>query len=188
MPCSGTTRRWPCRWTDHLRSLCDGLRLHGSPRRLQGGARRACWRWKAKLLQRADLVLTGGAQLYAAKRSGHPNVHCFPSSVDVGHFGTARASASEPADQTAIAHPRFGYCGVIDERMDLDLVAAAAARRPDWQFVMLGPVVKIDPADPPTGGQPPLPRDEDVRPAAGLSRRLGCRRSCRSPTTTRPVT
>jgi UDP-galactopyranose mutase len=100
---------------------------------------------EAKLLRRADLVLTGGAQLFAAKRSAHDNVHCFPSSVDVAHFATARSRLTEPADQAGIPHPRFGYCGVIDERMDLDLVAAAARRHPDWQFVMLGPVVKIDP-------------------------------------------
>lgn len=103
-------------------------------------------RLEADLLRRADLVLTGGAQLYEAKRTAHQNVHCFPSSVDVGHFGAARGDLAEPADQAPIPHPRLGYCGVIDERMDLEIVAAAAARNPEWQFVMVGPVVKIDPA------------------------------------------
>jgi hypothetical protein len=102
---------------------------------------------EGRLLDRADLVLTGGAQLYAAKRRSHTNVHCFPSSVDVAHFRKARRGLLDPTDQTAIPHPRFGYCGVIDERLDLDLVAATAASRPEWQFVMIGPVVKIDPAD-----------------------------------------
>ena len=102
---------------------------------------------EARLFEQADMVLTGGAQLYAAKRESHPNVHCFPSSVDVAHFGTARHGLIDPPDQAAIPHPRFGYCGVIDERMDIELVAATAAARPDWQFVMLGPVVKIDPAE-----------------------------------------
>ena len=102
---------------------------------------------EARLLKQADMVLTGGAQLYAAKRESHPNVHCFPSSVDVAHFGTARHGLIDPPDQAAIPHPRFGYCGVIDERMDIELVAATAAARLDWQFVMLGPVVKIDPAE-----------------------------------------
>jgi UDP-galactopyranose mutase len=101
---------------------------------------------EADLLGRADLVLTGGAQLYEAKRTSHSNVHCFPSSVDVAHFGAARRRLPDPADQAAIARPRFGYCGVIDERMDLGIVAAAAATHPDWHFVMVGPVVKIDPA------------------------------------------
>jgi UDP-galactopyranose mutase len=100
---------------------------------------------EANLLRRADLVLTGGAQLYKAKRTAHRNVHSFPSSVDVAHFGAARGTVKEPADQADIAGPRLGYCGVIDERMDLEIVAAAAASHREWQFVMLGPVVKIDP-------------------------------------------
>src|SRR3954447_1147080 len=100
---------------------------------------------EGRLLDRADLVLTGGAQLYAAKRRSHTNVHCFPSSVDVAHFRKARLGLIDPTDQTAIPHPRFGYCGVIDERLDLDLVAATAASRLDWQFVMIGPVVKVEP-------------------------------------------
>ena len=132
-------------WTDHL---ARSATVFDCMDHLAGfkGAPAGLLTLEAELLRRADLVLTGGAQLYAAKRTAHQNVHCFPSSVDVAHFGSARTVPAEPADQAAIPHPRFGYCGVIDERMDLDLVAAAAAARPDWQFVMLGPVVKIDPA------------------------------------------
>jgi len=72
-------------------------------------------------------------------------VHAFPSSVDVPHFAQAR-TAAEPEDQAHIPHPRLGFYGVIDERFDIDLLGAMAALRPDWHFVMLGPVVKIDPA------------------------------------------
>lgn len=98
-----------------------------------------------ELLGRADLVFTGGYSLYEHKRPHHPRVHPFPSSVDVPHFASARSRPQEPADQAAIAQPRLGFFGVIDERMDLELLAAVAAARPDWQLVMLGPVVKIDP-------------------------------------------
>jgi len=97
------------------------------------------------LLDRADVVFTGGHSLYEAKRDRHPNVHPFPSSVDVAHFAAAR-TAEPPADQAALPGPRLGFYGVIDERLDLDLIGAVAALRPDWQFVILGPVVKIDPA------------------------------------------
>ena len=99
-----------------------------------------------ELLGRADLVFTGGYSLYEHKRPHHPRVHPFPSSVDVPHFATARHCPQDPADQAALRHPRLGFFGVIDERMDLELLAAVAAARPDWQLVMLGPVVKIDPA------------------------------------------
>jgi len=101
---------------------------------------------EAELMVRADLVLTGGQSLYEAKRDLHPNVHPFPSSVDVAHFAQARKGPEEPADQAAIARPRIGYFGVIDERMDLDLVRGVALARPDWQLVFVGPTAKIDPA------------------------------------------
>jgi UDP-galactopyranose mutase len=99
-----------------------------------------------ELFRRAELVFTGGASLFESKRKQHPNVHFFPSSVDVSHFARARAIDVEPADQVCIPCPRLGYAGVIDERMDLDLLRTAAKMRPEWHFVLLGPVVKIDPA------------------------------------------
>jgi UDP-galactopyranose mutase len=100
-----------------------------------------------ELLARADLVFTGGQSLYEAKRDRHPRVHAFPSSIDAAHFARARDdSAADPADQAAIPRPRLGFFGVIDERFDAALLDAVARLRPDWQFVMIGPVVKIDPA------------------------------------------
>lgn len=104
-----------------------------------------------ELFDHADLVFTGGASLFESKRSQHRNVHLFPSSVDVPHFARARAIDRQPDDQAGIPKPRFGYAGVIDERMDTDLLRSVASRRPDWHFVLLGPVVKIDPASLPQG-------------------------------------
>jgi len=101
---------------------------------------------EAELLRRADVVFTGGHSLYEAKRDLHPNIHPLPSSVDVAHFGKARAPMPEPEDQAFIPRPRLGFFGVIDERMDLDLIAAVADARPAWQIVMIGPTAKIDPA------------------------------------------
>ena len=98
------------------------------------------------LLARADLVFTGGVSLFEAKRHLHPNVHAFPSSVDVPHFARARALRFAPEDQATIPGPRLGFYGVIDERLDLELIDSVAAMQPHWQLVMLGPVVKIDPA------------------------------------------
>jgi len=98
------------------------------------------------LLGRADLVFTGGVSLFEAKRHLHPNIHAFPSSVDIVHFARARALQSDPEDQAPLPRPRLGFYGVIDERLDIDLIDAVAALRPEWQLVMVGPVVKIDPA------------------------------------------
>ena len=102
-------------------------------------------RLEAALLDRADVVFTGGMSLYEAKRERHHNVHAFPSAVDAAHFGQARNRFPDPPDQAAIPHPRIGFFGVIDERLDRDLVAEVARQRSDWQLILVGPVVKIDP-------------------------------------------
>ncbi len=99
------------------------------------------------LLNRADMVFTGGRSLYEAKRNRHARVSCFPSSIDTKHFASARANAAAPQDVASLPGPRIGFFGVVDERMDAGLVGELAALRPDWTFVMIGPVVKIDPAD-----------------------------------------
>jgi glycosyltransferase involved in cell wall biosynthesis len=98
-----------------------------------------------ELLERADVVFTGGRTLYESKKDQHPNVHPFPSSIDMAHFRTARTLKADPEDQRNVPHPRIGFYGVIDERMDLDLLTSISSLRPDWQFVIIGPVVKIDP-------------------------------------------
>jgi UDP-galactopyranose mutase len=98
-----------------------------------------------ELMGRVDVMFTGGHHLYEAKRERHPNVHPFPSSVDVQHFAQARMGLADPPDQAHLPGPRIGYCGVIDERMDLELLEGIARARPDWQLVMVGPVVKISP-------------------------------------------
>jgi UDP-galactopyranose mutase len=96
-----------------------------------------------ELIDKADLVFTGGTSLYEAKKHRHPAVHCFPSSVDRAHFAKARAELFDPADQEDLPLPRLGFYGVIDERFDTELLDKVAAMRPDWSFVMVGPVVKI---------------------------------------------
>ncbi len=99
------------------------------------------------LFRQADVVFTGGMSLYEAKRKQHPNVHAFPSSIDVPHFAQALSISDDPTDQAAIPHPRAGFFGVLDERFDHALVREVAALRPDVHFVFIGPVVKINSAD-----------------------------------------
>lgn len=113
--------------------------FRGAPPGLQAAER--------ELFSRADLVFTGGNSLYQSKKRQHPSIHCFPSSIDRDFFQAARHISTDVEEQAEIPHPRLGYCGVIDERMDVNLVDAIAEARPDWHIVMLGPVVKIDPAD-----------------------------------------
>jgi UDP-galactopyranose mutase len=125
------------------------------------GAPAAMAHYEQRLLQRADVVFAGGYSLYEAKRQDHARVYPFPSSVDVAHFRKARLPLPEPADQAGIPHPRIGHYAVLDERLDIELLAAIADARPDWQFVLLGPVVKIDPAQ--------LPRRDNLHYLGGKS-------------------
>jgi hypothetical protein len=103
---------------------------------------------EAELLERADVMFTGGPSLYRSKKARHSNVHCFSSSVDAVHFRSALPveGGSEPADQASVPHPRLGFYGVIDERIDLRILDRMAEAHPEWQIMLVGPVVKIDPA------------------------------------------
>lgn len=114
-----------------------------------------------ELLEKADLVFTGGVSLYEHKKHQHHNIYPFPSSIDKEHFGQARVITADPADQQPVPHPRLGFYGVVDERFDIELLDKVSAERPDWHFVILGPVVKIDPAQ--------LPRRENIHYLGGKS-------------------
>jgi glycosyltransferase involved in cell wall biosynthesis len=117
----------------------DELSLfHGAPPGLK--------QLEADLLSHASVVFTGGVSLYEAKKEQHRNIHAMPSSIDVDHFKSARLLTRDPEDQRLIPRPRVGFAGVIDERLDIALLDAVAAQCSDVHFVMIGPVVKIDPA------------------------------------------
>lgn len=100
-----------------------------------------------RLFERADVVFAGGLSLYQAKRTRHANVQLFPSSIDHEHFQAARLKQTDPPDQAHIPHPRIGFYGVLDERLDRDLLRDVAEMHPDWHLVLIGPVVKINEAD-----------------------------------------
>ena len=100
---------------------------------------------ETEIFRRADVIFTGGQSICEAKRLKHPNVHAFPSSIDVPHFAQALAVQPDPSDQAGVPHPRVGFFGVLDERFDAALVAEVARLRPALHFIFLGPVAKIDP-------------------------------------------
>ena len=147
-------------FTRHLEPLATVYDCMDQLSAFKGAPPALCER-EEELFRRADLVFTGGQSLYEAKRERHHAVHAFPSSIDRAHFRQARTLSTEPEDQADIAHPRLGFFGVIDERFDIELLDAVAAARPRWQFVMIGPVVKIDPAT--------LPRRQNIHYLGGKS-------------------
>lgn len=140
-------------FTDHLRPC---VTVYDCMDELTGfaGASQRLGFLERRLLQRSDLVFTGGHALYEAKRNKHHHIYPFPSSIDRSHFARARRTIVDPVDQAGIPHPRVGYYGVIDERLDRELLAEVARRRPDWHIVMIGPVAKIDPSS--------LPRNKNI--------------------------
>ena len=95
----------------------------------------------------ADLVFTGGHSLYEAKCDQHAAVYPFPSGVDRFHFSQALQRLGDPSDQVGVPHPRLGFFGVVDERMDLELLWKVAHQRPAWSIIVVGPVAKIDPRE-----------------------------------------
>jgi UDP-galactopyranose mutase len=102
---------------------------------------------EAELMSRADLVFAGGPSLYESRRGRHPSVHCFPSGVDVEHFAQAKNGVVRPIELAARRRPILGFYGVLDERVDFDLIAAVADARPDWTLALIGPLAKIRPED-----------------------------------------
>lgn len=108
---------------------------------------------EAALMKFADVVFTGGYSLYEYKKDKHFNIYPFPSSIDKDHFQSGYRT-SDPDDQKNIPHPRVGFYGVIDERMDLELLDGLAKELPEFHFIMIGPVLKIDEND--------LPRYENI--------------------------
>ena len=108
-----------------------------------------------RLLRHADLVLTGGSSLHRACRERHPNVHCVPNSLDVTHFRRGRTGQPTADEYADVPRPRLGYCGVLDERIDFELLSAVAAERPTWSISLVGPLDGVDAAD--------LPRRPNLR-------------------------
>ena len=112
----------------------------------KGAAEDLPWR-ERQLLDRCDLVFAGGRSLYNSRKDDHPSIHLFPSGVDVGHFASAGETATNlPVGIAYLPQPVLGYYGVIDERIDLGLLKEVVRRRPDWSFVMVGPIAKLDPS------------------------------------------
>jgi len=96
-----------------------------------------------ELLEFADVVFTSGQRVFEATRKLHENTYLFPNSIDRDHFAAARAFKFDPPDQANIPHPRFGFFGEIDQRIDFDLLVTVSKKRPQWHFILVGSVVNV---------------------------------------------
>ena len=104
-------------------------------------------RRERELLAVADVVFAGGPKMWVDKREHNANCFSYGCGVDVNHFGRARQETTEiPADVRNFSGPVLGYFGVVDERIDYDLLAGLADHDPEWNVVIVGPTTKVDPA------------------------------------------
>ncbi|MGW0364738.1 family 1 glycosylhydrolase [Streptomyces sp. NPDC002990] len=142
---------------DVARTLCPGRLVYDVMDDLSSflGASPHMRRQQDELLGTADIVFTGGRSLHRSVADRRTeDIHCFPSGVDTAHFTRARA-LRRPHDR-----PVAGYVGVLDERLDLSLLAALSRELPDWTLRMIGPVTKI--------GEDAVPRADNLQ-YAGLT-------------------
>ena len=91
------------------------------------------------LVETADVVIVSNRILAERHRSERPDLIEVGNGVDLELFG---APADRPEDMPAPdpEHPIVGYHGMISVWFDFDLLEAVMTERPDWRFVLVGPV------------------------------------------------
>ena len=182
---SGSVRRWRCRCCDSLRRASGHLRLHG---RAPGVARCACAHPPATKPNCCAAPTSSSPADRVCTRPGAVTTRtymCLPSAVDGAHFAPASpARVLTPMFRRAwreIPAPRFGFFGVIDERVDTELLDAVARERPLWQFVMIGPVARIDCSQLPKRDNIHWLGQQPYETTAAVSSPAGMCACCRSP-------
>jgi glycosyltransferase involved in cell wall biosynthesis len=100
-----------------------------------------------QLLAHADVVFAGGRKMRDSKARFNPNAHFYGCGVDVKHFSRARMPQTEVPSEIRLGEGQLvlGYFGVVDERLDYELIAKLAEANPTWHIVMIGPTCKVDP-------------------------------------------
>jgi glycosyltransferase involved in cell wall biosynthesis len=94
-----------------------------------------------QLTRKADIVFVASKTLLENKLALNGNTHYSPHGVDVDHFARAHeGNGPLPREMERLAHPIVGFFGLIDERLDVELVEYLARRRPEWEFVLIGRV------------------------------------------------
>lgn len=107
---------------------------------------------EAALMHQAALVLAGGPALFKVRKSLHTHAHCLPSGVDMAHFSPVKLKPTGPLVrrahelQSGLPRQRLGFAGIIDARLDLNIITALAESHPGWSLIMVGPIVGLDAA------------------------------------------
>jgi glycosyltransferase involved in cell wall biosynthesis len=91
------------------------------------------------LIAKADLVLVTSNALLSSKGGLNPRTYWVPNAVDYDRFAEARASGAEPEELAGLPHPRLGYVGAINDKLDTDLLLHTARSFPQGTLVLVGP-------------------------------------------------
>ena len=104
--------------------------------------------WEMRLLQTADAVFASSSTLYADKRAFNAHTYYLPNVADAEFFAQASDDLLPTPDELKdVAHPIAGFVGNISAyKMDLGLLLTVAQSKPDWSFVLIGPVGRGDPS------------------------------------------
>jgi len=97
-------------------------------------------RAEAELIRRADLVIVTSPALLESKRPLNPHTYLVPNAADVEGFAKAAADPCVPPGMAALRRPIVGYVGVLNEKIDYELIRAIALARPDWSIALVGPL------------------------------------------------
>lgn len=93
------------------------------------------------LLRKADVTIVTQESLLPRREALCKNTFCVPNGADTDLFASiALDNSKPPAILEAISHPRIGFVGHIQYWVDLKLIRYLAEKRPDWSFVLIGPV------------------------------------------------
>ncbi|HKQ04908.1 MAG TPA: glycosyltransferase [Blastocatellia bacterium] len=100
----------------------------------------------AQAMAEAELILCVAHRLHAEAHATRPDAVYLPNAVDYGHFVGDQKPLPRDPQMAALAtgqKPVAGYVGALAEWFDYELLDEVAARRPDWQFVLIGPALDM---------------------------------------------
>ncbi|HYP26429.1 MAG TPA: glycosyltransferase [Blastocatellia bacterium] len=100
----------------------------------------------AAALKEATLVTSVALRLHERARASRPDAIYLPNAVEYQRFADERAAVPDDPEVEALRRegkPIAGYYGAMAEWFDYGLVDELARLRPDWNFLLIGPVYDL---------------------------------------------